>query len=52
MCTKHAKGLLSSEGGMSDSEDTHTCTAESGAASTPQTHHGILKHGSTEKKKK
>lgn len=52
LCTKHAKGLLSSEGGMSDSEDTHTCTAESGAASTPQTHHGILKHGSTEKKKK
>lgn len=37
---------------MSDSEDTHACTAEGGTAQTPQAHHGILKHGSTEKKKK
>lgn len=44
---------------MSDGEDKHACAPESGAetteattTATPQTHHGILKHGSTEKKKK
>ena len=45
--------------GMSDGEDKHACAPESGAETTtaavpatPQAHHGILKHGSTEKKKK